>query len=149
MTTLSPSVIRKELTVDLPVERAFELFTQKIASWWPLQGYSILADGEGVAEDVVFEPRVGGRVYEVRGDRQADWATVLQYDPPHRIVLEWRVDPTTSTEVEVTLTATESGTRVELAHGGWERYGDAAERQRDMYCNGWDDVLGGFESAAA
>jgi uncharacterized protein YndB with AHSA1/START domain len=41
---------------------------------------------------VIFEPRAGGRMYERAPDgRTHEWATVLAYDPPHRVVLEWKV----------------------------------------------------------
>jgi len=53
--------IRKSLTVGVPVETAFRVFTEEMGSWWPLASKSV---SQEEAETVVVEARVGGRVYE-------------------------------------------------------------------------------------
>ena len=41
------------------------------------------------------------------------------------------------------------GTRVELEHRGWERWGDEAAETRASYDSGWDTVLAPFVGAAS
>lgn len=140
--------IRKTAILEVGVERAFEVFTSRIGDWWPTATHSI--HGEHVAE-VVFERREGGRVFErTAGGEEADWARILAWEPPSRIVLEWRVDPTAAapTEVEVRFRAENGGTRVELVHRGWERLGDAGEDGRRSYDGGWDGVLDRYREHA-
>lgn len=71
--------VRRTLTVAAPPERAFEVFTSGIGSWWPLQPYSI---GTEPAVEAVVEPREGGRWFERSADRCArtrccSWAGVI------------------------------------------------------------------------
>ena len=54
-------VVRKTVTVDCAVEEAFRIFTKDAMSWWPVASHSI----HGTVSEIVFEPRVGGEVYEV------------------------------------------------------------------------------------
>ena len=137
--------IRKSVTVKAAVERAFDVFTDEIASWWPLASHSY---GGEDAEVAVFEGREGGRVYERQRDgTEADWAEVAVWEPPHRFVLEWKICPS---EVEVRFSYEGDGvTRVDLEHRGWERAGDDAEKMRENYAGGWDKVLNDFVSNAA
>jgi hypothetical protein len=138
--------VRKVVRVELPLERAFELFTAQIGSWWPTLTHSIhKAD---VAE-LVWEARPGGRVYEVStGGEQSEWADVLVWEPPTRFVLAWRVNPQRAlTEVEVRFTEEDDATRVELEHRGWSA--DAAAGGYDGYDKGWEFVLARFVEAVA
>jgi uncharacterized protein YndB with AHSA1/START domain len=147
--------IRRNVRVDRTQEDAFQLFTEHIGDWWPTEKFSRTADGEfaeGVKlERVVFESRQGGRVYEVTSDgREASWAEVLVYEPPHRIVLAWKPNDTDRppTEVEVRFEPDGSGTRVDLEHRGWERLGDLAAQARQGYSDGWRTPLERFVAAA-
>ena len=49
--------VRKVVRVELPLERAFELFTAGVGSWWPTLTHSI--QDADVAE-LVWEARAGG-----------------------------------------------------------------------------------------
>ena len=81
--------VRKQIAVASDVETAFRTFTEDIAAWWPVAGHS--KTGEGSVP--VFEGRTGGRMYErARDGQEHDWATILVYEPPHRVVLEWTVN---------------------------------------------------------
>jgi len=115
--------VRCAVTVPLPPERAFALFTEGYYSWWP-HGHHL---GKADLADVVLEPRTGGRYYERGVDgSECDWGTVLACDPPHRIVVSWQInandetwfldpDPAHASEFEVTFVAQPDGqTRVEL-----------------------------------
>jgi uncharacterized protein YndB with AHSA1/START domain len=144
MQAVSLEPIVRTITVQRPVEDAFRLFTDGIDTWWPAASHSY--GGEDV-ERTVFETRAGGRVYEVQKDgTERDWAEVVTWDPPERIVLAWKIcEPT---EVEVRFAAVGEGTRLELEHRGWDRVDEQALAQRENYAGGWVFVLGTFEDAA-
>ena len=76
---------------------------------------------------------------------------MLVWDEPTRIVLSWglnaefRFDPDLNTEVEVRFIAeTPKRTRVELEHRCLERFGDQAEKMRDLFDkpDAWAATLG-------
>ena len=139
MTDASVSPIQMSITVPLPPERAFDLFTARIAEWWPLSGHSIFDER---ASGCFIEPFVGGRIYEQSSDGDEDaWGEVLAFDPPHRIALTWHPGGVPATRVEVRFTPADEGTFVELEHLGWEVFGESAEEARAGYANGWPYVF--------
>jgi uncharacterized protein YndB with AHSA1/START domain len=133
-------VIRKTVTVDCSVEEAFRVFTADALSWWPVETHSI---HESV-DEIVFEPEVGGAVYEIgtNGER-GHWATVLEWEPPNKLVLAWNILEREGdvTEVEVRFIPENGSTRVELEHRGWENVAVEGPRKRANYETGWDTVL--------
>ncbi len=144
MQAVSVEPIRRAITVQRGVEDAFRLFTDGLDTWWPVATHSYGGDD---VERAVLEGRVGGRVYEVqKGGTEQDWAEVLVWEPPARIVLAWKIcEPT---EVEVRFTAEGEGTRVELEHRGWERTREEDRARRESYTGGWAQVLGKYEEVA-
>ena len=84
-TTVEP--VRRSVSVERPVEDAFRVFTEEIGSWWPLETHSRAGERDGVeAETAVLEGRVGGRLYErVSDGTEADWGTMIAWEPPHRL----------------------------------------------------------------
>ena len=145
--TIAP--VRKTLMVNCTPERAFEVFTSEVASWWPVRTHSIHKDK---VTDVVIEPRTGGEMYELaEGGKREHWARVTAWEPPGRLVLAWRVNPQTDgpTEIEVTFSPDGSGTRVELEHRYWEEAGENAAAMRENYEGGWDIVLAPFVERAS
>jgi len=146
-TTAALAPIEKSVTVECPPERAFTVFTREAGSWWPTDTHALHA---GEVERLVWEEREGGAVYELAtsGER-ADWATVLTWEPPHRLVIAWQVNAERlGSEVEVRFTAVEGGTRVDLEHRGFERVGGGAE-MRESYDAGWGHVLDTFAARIA
>jgi uncharacterized protein YndB with AHSA1/START domain len=139
--------VRKSVTVNCSQERAFDVYTAGISSWWPLESHSM---GGERAVDAVFEAGVGGRLFERLADgEEHEWAKVLVWEPPHRFVMDWHVNPENpTTEVEVTFTAEGDSTRVDLEHRGWERFGDGASEAFGSYNAGWEPVLACFVEAA-
>ncbi len=140
--------VRKSLVVKCSPERAFEVFTREIGSWWPTGTHSI--GGDKITE-VVFEEQVGGRIFERHSDGgEGEWGRVLAWEPPHRFAMSWYPgnDSSQATELEVRFAAEGDGTRVELEHRGWEILGEKAAETRDAYDGGWVGVLGFFETAA-
>jgi uncharacterized protein YndB with AHSA1/START domain len=136
-------VVRKTVSVDCTVEEAFRVFTADALSWWPIDSHSI----HKTVKEIVFEPYPGGEVYEVSEDgERGHWASVLQWDPPSRLVLAWNVlrAEDEATEVEVRFVPEYGRTRVELEHRGWERLAEGGSEKRGDYDTGWDFVLGRY-----
>jgi uncharacterized protein YndB with AHSA1/START domain len=150
MSAIEP--IRASVSVRTDPARAFEVFTDRLDSWWPLETHSRAADEfEGLSvERVEFQGRVGGRVLEQLSDGQVlPWGEVLIWEPPHRFVLAWKPNssPRPPTELEVRFTEHEGGTLVELEHRGWEVLGEVAEEARVSYGEGWLKTLELFARA--
>jgi uncharacterized protein YndB with AHSA1/START domain len=136
-------VIRKTLHVEAPVEEAFDVFTEGIAGWWPVATHSI---GSGA---VAGDWRVGGLVTETVDGQVHEWADVLEFDPPHNLLLSWRVTPGhPATELRLRFAAEGDGTRVELTHAGWEAFPDGGLESYAGYTSGWDGVLAHYVERA-
>lgn len=150
-TGLAPVI--KTRTVPISVEEAFTLFTEKLDTWWPLNGFSIGHDIEGAAPTSVrFEGRVGGRVVEIGQDGQErPWADVIAWQPPNRFVLAWHpaLEPVAASIVEVRFKDLGSSTEVYLEHRGWEEFGAEGSQIRSQYDPGWEVVLAPFIAAAS
>ena|SRR5689334_17466453 len=56
-----PNSVRKIIRVKAPQDIAWRVFTEQMATWWPLAVYKI---GKANAVDAIIEPRVGGRWYD-------------------------------------------------------------------------------------
>jgi DNA-binding transcriptional ArsR family regulator len=148
-------VVRKSVTVAAPVAVAFEVFTARIESWWPLTTHHI---GEADCAAVVIEPYPGGRWFERGVDGiECVWGHVLLWEPDRRVVLVWQLnarwqfDPEFRTEVDVRFTAVdERTTRVDLEHRGLEAYGADAMTMRDVLSggSGWTGMLDHFAEVA-
>jgi uncharacterized protein YndB with AHSA1/START domain len=117
---------RATVTVLVAVEPAiaFEVFTEEIDRWWR-RGlkYRVSGKGRGI---LYLEPRVGGRLFESietsKGSRVVETGRVTIWEPPARLVFEWRAvnfAPSEKTEVEVTFAPSPSGTLVTVQHRGW------------------------------
>ncbi len=144
--------IATSIVVGAPIDRAFSVFTNEIGSWWP-SGHHIL---KVKLAEMVFEPRVGGHVYD-RGvdESESRWARVLVYEPPNRIVISWDISPQwqietdleKTSEIEVRFVAeSPNRTRVELEHRNLERHGQDWEQMRDAVRSngGWSHSLRAF-----
>jgi Activator of Hsp90 ATPase homolog 1-like protein len=131
--------IRREITVSTTAERAFDLFTAGIGNWWPLAGFSVFGDGDGV---VAFED---GELVERSGDRRSVWAEVTHWEPPHSFALSWHAGSSVeqATDVRVTFTAVGDKTRVRIEHDGWHRRPEPEAAARE-YGHGWPVILETF-----
>jgi uncharacterized protein YndB with AHSA1/START domain len=146
--TIDVAPVRKHIRVEASPDRAFEVFTGSMTSWWP-RHHSI---GRAPIHDVIVEPGVGGRWYE-RGEdgSECSWGKVLAWDPPSRLVLAWQIssawqfDPAIVTEVEIRFSADGDATLVELEHR-LDGYGAAAEQMRNLFDGpqAWQDTLQRF-----
>jgi uncharacterized protein YndB with AHSA1/START domain len=135
--------VAHHVVVNAPIERAFAVFTERFGDFKPRE-HNLLA--VPIAE-TVFEPRVGGHIY----DRGVDgsvcrWARILAYEPPSRVLFTWDIGPTwqveadqsKTSEVEVRFTAeSDERTRVDLEHRHLYRHGP-----------GWESVADGVDGDA-
>jgi uncharacterized protein YndB with AHSA1/START domain len=144
--------VRNSIVVEAPIDRAFSVFTNGFGSFKPREHNLLPVE---IAE-TVFEPRVGGHIY----DRGVDgsvcrWARVLAYEPPNRVVFSWDISPqwqietdlAKTSEVEVRFIAeTSERTRVELEHRNLDRHGAGWEYARDAVAGdqGWSLYLDRF-----
>ncbi|TWP48205.1 ATPase [Lentzea tibetensis] len=147
--------VHRSVTVNATQERAFDVFTGKWLSWWPLEHHI----GATELADVVVEPVTGGRWYEVGTDgTECDWGAVLAWEPHGRIVLSWHLngdweydpDPAHASEVEVRFVAeTPDRTRVELVHRNFERHAHKPDQVRGGVGGegGWGTILTGYAAA--
>ena len=154
-TTTTETAVRHQVEVDVPVDRAFAIFTEQFDKIKP-RDHNLL--GSPIAESV-FEPRVGGRVYDRGEDGSVcAWARVLAFDPPSRFVISWDIspqwqietDPEHCSEVEVTFTAVDDGrTRVELEHRNLDHHGAGWQNERAGVSGegGWPLYLQRFADA--
>jgi uncharacterized protein YndB with AHSA1/START domain len=155
ITRAAEQAVRRSVTVAAPIALAFEVFTGRIQTWWPMASHHI---GQADCAAVVIEPRAGGRWYE-RGVNGIEcvWGQVLVWEAPRRVVLVWQLsahwqfDPLLHTEVDVRFTAIDDHTtRVDLEHRGLEAYGADAMAMRDAFAspNGWNGMLDHYAQVA-
>jgi uncharacterized protein YndB with AHSA1/START domain len=146
---IRPAPVRRSVVVKASQARAFDVFTRHMVRWWRPENHI----GKTPLKDVVLEPKVGGRWYEVGQDgASCQWGKVLSWEPPRRIVLawqltaEWQFDPALITELEVRFLPEGDATRVELEHRNLERFGAKAEEMRAAFDSdgGWTGMLGTF-----
>jgi uncharacterized protein YndB with AHSA1/START domain len=128
--------VRTQIVVEAPIDHAFRVFTE-FGSFKPPEHNLLSAE---IAE-TVFEPRVGGHVYDRGVDgSECRWARVLAYEPPNRVVISWDISPQWQVETDLEKTSevevrfvseTPERTRVELEHRNLERHGEGWEAVRE------------------
>ena len=129
MTQTDAAVVRRQIVVEAPIDRAFAVFTERFGDFKPREHYLL---GAPIAE-TVFEPRVGGNIVDRAVDgSECRWARILVFEPPDRVVFSWDIsprwqivtDPDLTSEVEVRFYPEARGrTRLELEHRHIDRHG--------------------------
>jgi uncharacterized protein YndB with AHSA1/START domain len=145
MTQAAAVVVRRQIVVQAPIDRAFTAFTERFGDFKPPE-HNLL--GVPIAE-TVFDPEVGGHITDRGVDgSECHWARVLAFDPPDRVLFSWDIspqwqveaDPEHTSEVEVRFVAEgPQRTRVELEHRHLDRHGDGWQAVRDGVADdaGW------------
>jgi uncharacterized protein YndB with AHSA1/START domain len=148
-TQAADTVVQTSIGVQAPQPLAFDVFTKDMASWWPPDHHIL----EGELAEMVLEPREGGRVSDVGVDgSECQWARVLAFEPPSRLVISWDItpqwkiqtDPAKTSEIEVRFIAEgPERTRVELEHRHLDRHGEGWQGMRDAVDSpgGWNRGL--------
>jgi uncharacterized protein YndB with AHSA1/START domain len=141
------------LVAARPAE-AFRVFTEEINEWWRT-GLRFRIAGKNRSV-IGIEPRLGGRMFEAieepAGTRVVETGRVLAWEPPGRLLLEWRAvnfAPSETTEVEVTFEPQTRGTLVTLTHRGWAairpdhpvRHGQEVPAFIRMLAMFWGDLM--------
>jgi uncharacterized protein YndB with AHSA1/START domain len=124
-----------EIDIDAPVEDVFRHLTDPshMIRW--------------MGQHAALDPTPGGTFHlDINGvPVRGHYRTV---DPPHRIVVTWGVAgspdlPPGTTEVEFTLTATATGTRLRLEHR------NLPDSQKPVHATGWPHFLTRLQLTAA
>jgi hypothetical protein len=148
--------VRKSITVQASVQRAFEVFTAGLDSWWPRSHHI----GAVPMKRAIVEGRVGGRVYNEQTDgSECDWGQITAWEPPRRFVMAWRINAqwkfepelAQSSEVEVRFTPLGDGaTRVDLEHRRFDRMAPGWEKMRESIDSegGWSGLLAMYAAQA-
>jgi uncharacterized protein YndB with AHSA1/START domain len=136
-TQAAETTVRTSIIVEAPVELAFSVFTEDFGSFKPPE-HNLL---EVEIAETVFEPRVGGHLYDRGVDgSECRWARILAYEPPNRVVISWDISPQWQIETDLDKTSevdvrfiaeTPERTRVELEHRNLDRHGAGWESERD------------------
>ena len=149
---IAPAAIRKSVTLNVPPERAFDVFAARMGSWWHKE-HSIAKGTTQV--DVVVEPRASGRWYEKGADgSEHPWGKVIAYERPRRLVLAWQLnrefvyDPDLETTVEVTFEERDGSTVVHFEHRDLERMGAGTVELLESMDGGWGMLLDLFKADA-
>ena len=137
--TIAPIV--KTVTVKATPAKSFDLFTNRISTWWKA-GETL---GKSPHQAIIIEPKVGGRWMERDADgKEIQWGKVLAWEPAKRLLLAWQIntnfkyDPDLITELEISFApAKAGGTVVKLEHRNLERLGAGAETFVGMLDAGW------------
>ena len=141
--------LRMAFVVACSPEHAFDTWTARASIWWPPE-HTVSHDP---GAKIVFEPRVGGRVFERTGDgKEIDWGEIVEWDRPRRLRYLWRIatEAENATDVEIVFRELpDATTRVEIVHGGWDRLGEIGQAWREANHAGWDGVLPGYREASA
>lgn len=140
--------LRLSFEIACPQEHAFDVWTNRLSSWWP-KGHSASGDPDTT---VVLEPRLGGRIFERTPDgTEIDWGEITSWSPPERLEYLWHIqhDRRDATVVEITFVGLGEGrTRLDIVHSGWERLGADGAAWREANSGGWNALVPSFTEAA-
>ena len=133
--------IIKSIEVPCSQEEAFEVFLNKMDSWWPLDRFTTSAMAGAPAKSIRVEAKQGGNI----GSDGAEtlWGTIKSYDPHGFLSMEFHVpQPDENVEsrslLELQFTALgDDRTRVKLTQSSWEALGEMAEQMHGGYSEAW------------
>jgi uncharacterized protein YndB with AHSA1/START domain len=112
---------KRTMLVNVPIERAFKVFTEKMGAWWPASHYV----GGTPFKHILIDRRTGGRWYEDMA-RSSEVSMEFVFEGPEK-------------------------TRLEFEHRHLERHGAGSEKMRAEVGSdgGWPMILELYLKAAA
>lgn len=142
---MEPIVV--EFDVMTSPQHAFDVWTSKPSMWWP-RSHTLTQDPDLT---VVFEGFAGGRIYERGSDgSEHEWGEIVVWEPPLRVDYLWHLffERSEATEISVTFTEIDNGSRVRLVQTGFEKLGDEVGTERRRRTDhAWLEVTGLYRSA--
>lgn len=134
--------------VSVPPERAFEVFVDRLAEWWPRE----YTWGGDRLDTIAIEAKMNGRCFERASDgTESVWGTVLTVDRPNHIVFAWQIKPDrtpeptegTASRVDVRFVENDGGTEVVVVHRDFPRHGDGWQTYKDNMASkkGWPHIM--------
>jgi len=157
MTQAATAVVRRQIVVAAPIERAFAVFTERFGDFKPPE-HNLL---QVAIAATVLQPHIGGHIYDRGVDgSECRWSRILAYEPPDRVVFSWDIgpqwqietEPANTSEVEVRFVAeTPQRTRVELEHRDIDRHGPGWQSVSDGVADdaGWPLYLARYAALVA
>jgi uncharacterized protein YndB with AHSA1/START domain len=154
---MTEPVVRTSVRVEVPIERAFRVFTEGFDTWWPRSHHI----GSAEMVEGTIEPRLDGRWFERDADGQeCDWGRVLAWDPPRHVALSWHLnvdfdydpDPAKASRVDVHFVAAgDRATLVELVHSELDRHGPDWPKLAESVSSGggWPGLLQDYAERAS
>jgi uncharacterized protein YndB with AHSA1/START domain len=129
MTALVGDAATVTVSVRVSIEDAFAVFTEEIDLWWRVgPKYRIAGKRPG---RLYIEGGASGRLFEsyqvASGERTFEVGKILEWNPPHRLALEWRgvnFKADEKTLVEVSFKDCGESTLVTVKHRGWSSLRD-------------------------
>ena len=139
-------MIQKTAFLACPPAKAFALFTERASDWWP-DGVRHTADPRSeitmLAEGRFWERATDGREVEL------GWVRV--WEPARRLILDFYpgTDPRHPTEVVISFTAENGGTRVVVEHNPTPESADLWATGAPKFERSWTLVLAALQDASA
>lgn len=131
-------MIEKSALLSCGIEDAFRLFTQRVSQWWPASH----RPSKDPASIISIEPH--GRFWELAADgREFDLGHVCQWEPPHRLVLDFYLGtgPAHPTEVTITFAPEDGGTRLSIRHKPLPGAEDLWNSRAPVFARSWDSII--------
>lgn len=128
-------ILRREIVLACPPERAFRAFTAHVDLWWPR--------GHRKSRDHAM--RFTAEALVQTGADGSEWtmAKVRAFQPPHRLELDWFAGAASDpTHVDIRFAADGDGTRITIVHQPLTAETIALWPARvALFTGGWDAVL--------
>ncbi len=145
----------KTFEVPCSQKNAFEVFVDKMDTWWPLGKFTVSAMAGSPAKGIRVDAREGGQIVEIGADgTEVLWGTILTLDRYSRITMDFHIPRpgdvvTTRPLLELDFQALGPAlTRVTLRQSNFEALGDMGAQVRGGYDFGFKMIFEGNYAAA-
>ncbi len=129
--------IAQDVKIDAPASKVFDALTENIAAWWGVPYY--IGDKP---KDLILEPKVGGRFYEVWSSTEGSlWGVVSEIRKNERLEISGSIGMSGAVHGKLGFDLQTKGksTMLKMTHSA---VGDVDEESRKNFSVGWKDLLG-------